>query len=191
MTKIYCSSCGAKVSADTENEIRFCPHCGSPLLGYNINERREFIYRNIDEAEIRKEEYRTYIRKTELDHDDFKNKILFIFLGIYTLITLIVIIIAIIGTLKDSENSQYIWFIVGVMISLPIMIFLTSILAKNDDYQSGWKSGRRIMILWISYLVVAGLIFLILSGSKEVIYAILGVGFLIFEFVLMYKMGKD
>ncbi|MBR4344623.1 MAG: hypothetical protein IKP88_18300 [Lachnospiraceae bacterium] len=189
MTKIYCPSCGAGL--EMGNEIRFCPYCGSPLLGQSINERREYIYRNIDEAEIRKEEYRTYIRKTELEHDDLRNKILLVFLGLYTLITLVIIIIAIIGTLKESENSKYIWFIVGVMISLPIMVFLTKLLSIRDDSQLDRKTAKGIIILWMSYLALAGIIFLVISGSKEVIFVILGVGLIATGYIVLYKLGKD
>ena len=191
MTMVYCTSCGARLQDNEENRIRFCPYCGSSLFGVNINERREFIYRKIDESEIKKEEYRTYIRKTELEHDIFKNKALFLFLGIYTMILLVVIILAVIATVNDSENSRYIWFLVGIMISMPIMIFLTSLLLKKDDPQAAKKPVKSILLLWGSYLALAGIIFLVISGSEEIIYTILAVGLVVFELTIVYKSEKN
>ena len=56
--QIFCPACGATVSVDEGQMKAFCTYCGSQLQIDDQIERKEIIYRTVDEAAILKEQNR-------------------------------------------------------------------------------------------------------------------------------------
>ena len=53
--KLLCPSCGATIEVNMEGKIGSCQYCGSALFVDDVDERKEFVYRKIDEAKIKKQ----------------------------------------------------------------------------------------------------------------------------------------
>ena len=187
LIKLTCPSCGAQFNVDPESKIGFCQFCGNSLYVDEADERKEYVYRKIDEAEIKKVESQTDIRKVELEHDFKRKNILLGLLGIYVLVLLIVMIIAIVGMINNSESSKFIWFVFGVMVSLPVMIYLTTLLARKEAMASSKNPIKNIVILWISYLIMGFIVFLLISGYDTALYLFILYGIIAFELYILYK----
>ncbi len=190
LIKLTCPTCSAQLNIDIEDKIGFCQYCGSSLFVNDVDEKKEYVYRKIDEAAIKKVEAQTDIKQKELEHDFWKNKVLLCFLGVYALITLVFMIIALVSTLKGDEAGKYLWFFVGVLITLPIMVFLTSLLLKKDALKTSHNPIKMIVLLWLTYIVIGFIVFLLVSGNTETFYMIILAGIVGFELFIVYKMDK-
>lgn len=191
LIKLTCPTCGAQLNIDIEEKIGFCQYCGGSLFINDVDEKKEYVYRKIDEAAIKKVEARTDIKKKELEQSFWKNKVLLWFLGVYALITFGFMITALVTTLKGNEIGKYLWFFVGVLITLPIMAFITSLLLKKDAVKNSHNPIKMIVLLWLAYIVIGFIVFLLVSGNTQTFYIIILAGMVGFELFIVYKMDKN
>ncbi len=71
LISVKCPECGAALQFEEGRQTAFCSYCGTKILLHNEN---EYIYRNIDEAEIKQAENdRLYIMK-ELESEEKQEK---------------------------------------------------------------------------------------------------------------------
>lgn len=61
---VKCPACGANLDIEDGRKQIFCSYCGTKIIVDNEN---EYIYRNIDEASIKKTEAETMLRLKELE----------------------------------------------------------------------------------------------------------------------------
>lgn len=64
LVSVKCPDCGAILSIEENRASAFCTYCGAKVI---ISNENEYIYRTIDEAEIKKSEDRKEIRLKELE----------------------------------------------------------------------------------------------------------------------------
>ena len=64
LLKLKCPNCNADLSFKEERENYFCEYCGTKLLLDNDN---EFIYKHIDEAQIKRAEVEKLVKLKELE----------------------------------------------------------------------------------------------------------------------------
>ena len=116
LIKLKCTSCGANLSIEEKRDILFCQYCGAKLILDNEN---EYIYRHIDEADIKRAETEQIVKLKELEIAEKKreeNKKTVKFMVNITLIcSLICIIFFIIASSSGDEDH---W---GYMVSLIMM----------------------------------------------------------------------
>jgi len=191
LIKLTCPTCGAQLNIDIEEKIGFCQYCGGSLFINDVDEKKEYVYRKIDEAAIKKVEAQTDIKKKELEQSFWKNKVLLWFLGVYALITFGFMITALVTTLKGNEIGKYLWFFVGVLVTLPIMAFITSLLLKKDAVKNSHNPIKMIVLLWLAYIVIGFIVFLLVSGNTQTFYIIILAGMVGFELFIVYKMDKN
>ena len=53
LIELKCPSCGANLSIEQEREFAYCQYCGTRIL---INDNSKFVYRHIDDADIKRAE---------------------------------------------------------------------------------------------------------------------------------------
>lgn len=66
-----CPGCGAMVRLDERQKQAFCNYCGSPVT---VEDTREFVTRNIDEADLKRAETEQLIRLKELEMQERETK---------------------------------------------------------------------------------------------------------------------
>ena len=71
LISVKCPDCGAALQFEEGRNMAFCSYCGAKILLHNEN---EYIYRNIDEAEVKQAENdRIYMMK-ELELEEKQEK---------------------------------------------------------------------------------------------------------------------
>ena len=63
---VKCPSCNASVPIEEGREVAFCSHCGSRMIINNEN-KKEFVYRYVDEAGVQQAETERMVKMRELD----------------------------------------------------------------------------------------------------------------------------
>lgn len=71
LIQLKCTSCGANLSIEEKRETLFCEYCGTRLVLDNEN---EYIYRHIDEADIKRAETERLVKLKELEIDEIKHE---------------------------------------------------------------------------------------------------------------------
>lgn len=66
---IQCPKCGADLSYEEGRKVLFCSYCGAKILVDQYNEN-EHIYRNIDEADVKRAETDRMVQMRELDLEE-------------------------------------------------------------------------------------------------------------------------
>ena len=64
---IKCPECGASLNVEEDRKQIFCSYCGTKILITNEN---EFVYRRIDEAEVKRAETERLIRLKQLELEE-------------------------------------------------------------------------------------------------------------------------
>ena len=122
---VKCPDCGAALQFEEGRRTAFCSYCGAKILLHNEN---EYIYRNIDEAEIKQAENdRIYMMKElELEEKQEKHHRLLTFIWLFVTIALLVIGFYLAGTdpAKDGDSIGWVMIGFGMLIGEFGLIFL-------------------------------------------------------------------
>ncbi len=118
MISVKCPDCGAALQLEEGRQTAFCSYCGAKILLHNEN---EYIYRTIDEAEIKQAENDRDFMMKELAMEEKEDK-LHRFLTIVWLICTILLfavgfIMVSIGP-KDNEDPGYMLILIGMGVGL-------------------------------------------------------------------------
>jgi len=116
LIKLKCTSCGANLSIEEKREILFCQYCGAKLILDNEN---KYIYRHIDEADIKRAETEQIVKLKELEIEEKRheeNKKIVRFMAILTLLGGLIGIICFIIASNSGDGDHW-----GYMVSLLMM----------------------------------------------------------------------
>ena len=97
LISVKCPVCGAALDIEEDRDQAFCAYCGTKVLLHNEN---EYIYRHVDEAEIKQAETDRMVRMKQLEYEEReridskkskeqRNKVLLILFSISMLLMLI------------------------------------------------------------------------------------------------------
>ena len=129
LIKLKCPNCNADLSFKEERENYFCEYCGTKLLLDNDN---EFIYKHIDEAEVKKAETEQLVKLKELEMKEKEMEQKRMLLKIKIIISLILGAIAaisfIFGDYSDEEPP-----ILGLLCLLILMLMWMFGAILDDD----------------------------------------------------------
>lgn len=70
LIELKCPSCGANLSIEQEREFAYCQYCGTRIL---INDNSKFVYRHIDDADIKRAETERLVQLKEIELEEKKH----------------------------------------------------------------------------------------------------------------------
>ncbi len=125
LVSVKCPDCGAALQFEEGRQTAFCSYCGAKILLHNEN---EYIYRNIDEAEIKQaENERVYMMKElELEEKEDKHHRILTFIWLFITIALFAIGFYMVSTdpTKDGDGVGWAMIVFGMLIGEFGIIFL-------------------------------------------------------------------
>lgn len=65
LISVKCPECGAALDIEEDRKEAFCSYCGTKVLLYNEN---EYIFRHVDEAEVKQAETDQMVRMKQLEY---------------------------------------------------------------------------------------------------------------------------
>lgn len=132
LIKLKCPDCGASLEFEADREQAFCSYCGAKILIHNEN---EYIYRNIDEAEIEMAKAKKEIRLKELEVQKTKTNLLKWAVIVYSAIVAVMAATGFIGNAVGNENLSS-WLFPAEMLFLfgvfGAFMYFMSYSEKND-----------------------------------------------------------
>ena len=139
LISIKCPDCGAALQFEEGRSTAFCSYCGAKILLHNEN---EYIYRNIDEAEIKQAENdRVYMLK-ELEMEEREDKHHRFLTAVWLICTILSFVIGLIlintGP-KDSDDPGYMLIMVGMIVGLWGWLMLDS--GKKKRSKNRYRPG--------------------------------------------------
>ncbi|MGN0689801.1 MAG: hypothetical protein ACI4KH_05245 [Oscillospiraceae bacterium] len=136
---VKCPSCGADLQVGEGREKLFCSYCGSQIMITNENEH---IYRQIDEAEIKRAETERIVRLRELDleerRENQKNSLKNILTIIWIVLSLILLIIGLVIMFSDGGSElifgvDFLMFIVAPVVGGGAYLIFKLIPEKENE----------------------------------------------------------
>lgn len=115
---VKCPECGASLPIEEGRTQMFCSYCGSNIIITNEN---EYIYRYIDEAEIKKAETENTIkmRKLKMEEENYEfQKMIRFLIGVTAFV---LVFVGIVGIIFHNEAMQYCLAIVLLIVVYVIM----------------------------------------------------------------------
>lgn len=112
LIKLKCTSCGANLSTEEKREFLFCEYCGTKLILDNEN---EYIYRHIDDADIKRAETERIVKlkklelaekKYEENKKEFKKKLLKGFLIAFGYLLVFYLICVLPYSIMEKQSIQ-------------------------------------------------------------------------------------
>ncbi len=138
LISVKCPECGAVLNLEEEREQAFCTYCGTQILFYNEN---EYIYRHIDEAELKQAETDRLVwmkqmelaEKERADAEKKKARKIKISIIMATVGTIMMMIGFLAGSATgDSDSGFYMLFLIGFL-SLMSAGYIWFFSNKEDD----------------------------------------------------------
>ena len=112
-TTVECPSCGASFEMEEGREKMFCSYCGSQVVMTNEN---EYIYRHIDEAEIKQAETDRIVKLRQLEMESQENKNRKILITVWLVATAVLLLLGIIGMSTDVDGL-IMCFVLGINVA--------------------------------------------------------------------------
>lgn len=106
LISVKCPDCGQTLSIEENRTQAFCSYCGAKVL---ISNENEYVFRQVDEADIRKAETERLVRLRELDIAEKNSSLHKVLMVIWLIITLILLTIAIVLMLSPGSESMPGW----------------------------------------------------------------------------------
>lgn len=112
LIKLKCTSCGANVSIEEKREFLYCQYCGTKLI---LNNENEYIYRHIDDADIKRAETERIVKlkkleiaekKNEENKKEFKKKVLKGFLIVFACLLVYYLIFVLPFSNMEKQSIQ-------------------------------------------------------------------------------------
>lgn len=135
---VKCPECGANLQIEEGREQMFCSYCGAKIMMTNDN---EYVYRHIDEAEVKQAETERMVelKKLEMEEkervarNDSKKLKIKISLG---LIAIMLVTIAL-GYSIDAEGLLAVGMICGLIVAWMWLIDIAKAAQERDEKDDG------------------------------------------------------
>ena len=106
LISVKCPDCGQTLSIEENRTQAFCTYCGAKVL---ISNENEYVFRQIDEADIKKAENERIIRMRELEIAEKNSSIRKVLTIIWLIVTLVLLVIAVILMLSPGNDDMPGW----------------------------------------------------------------------------------
>ena len=106
LISVKCPDCGQTLSIEKNRTQAFCTYCGAKVLFSNEN---EYVFRQVDEADIKKAETERIIRMKELEITEKNSSLRKVLTIIWLIVTLILLIIAVVIMLSPGNDDMPGW----------------------------------------------------------------------------------
>ncbi len=106
LISVKCPDCGRTLSIEENRTQAFCSYCGAKIL---ISNENEYIFRQIDEADIKKAETDRMIRLRELEIAEKNSSLRKALTIIWVVLSLILIVIALVLMLSPGNEEMPGW----------------------------------------------------------------------------------
>lgn len=106
LISVKCPDCGQTLSIEENRTQVFCSYCGAKVL---ISNENEYVFRQVDEADIKKAETERIIRMRELDLAEKNSSLRKVLTIIWLIVTLVLLVIAVVLMLSPGNESMPGW----------------------------------------------------------------------------------
>ena len=106
LISVKCPDCGQTLSIEENRTQAFCSYCGAKIL---ISNENEYVFRQVDEAGIKKAETDRIIRLREMELAEKNSSLRKALTIIWIVLSLILIVIAIVLMLSPGNESMPGW----------------------------------------------------------------------------------
>lgn len=106
LISVKCPDCGQTLSIEENRTQAFCTYCGAKVL---ISNENEYVFRQVDEADIKKAETERIIRMRELDLAEKNSSLRKVLTIIWLIVTLVLLVIAVVLMLSPGNESMPGW----------------------------------------------------------------------------------
>ena len=106
LISVKCPDCGQTLSIEENRTQVFCTYCGAKVL---ISNENEYVFRQIDEADIKKAETERIIRMRELEIAEKNSSLRKVLTIIWLIVTLVLLVIAVILMLSPGNDDMPGW----------------------------------------------------------------------------------
>ena len=106
LISVKCPDCGQTLSIEENRTQAFCTYCGAKVL---ISNENEYVFRQIDEADIKKAENERIIRMRELEIAEKNSSLRKVLTIIWLIVTLVLLVIAVILMLSPGNDDMPGW----------------------------------------------------------------------------------
>lgn len=106
LISVKCPDCGQTLSIEENRTQAFCTYCGAKVL---ISNENEYVFRQIDEADIKKAETERIIRMRELEIAEKNTSLRKVLTIIWLIVTLVLLVIAVILMLSPGNDDMPGW----------------------------------------------------------------------------------
>ncbi len=118
LISVKCPGCGQTLSIEDSRTQAFCSYCGAKVL---ISNEKEFVFRQVDEAGIKKAETERLVRLKEMELQEQREKqswnLRRMLTGIWLIVSavlLTVIIVKMAGSSDGAESGFHLFFFLGI-----------------------------------------------------------------------------
>ena len=137
LISVKCPECGATLNIEEGREQAFCTYCGAKVLLHNEN---EYIYRHIDDAEVKQAETDRMVRMKQMElvekkmAEAEKTKALKIKIAIIVAIVgVLMMVIGIIGGSTSGDSGSGLGILAMMGFFLLLVAGLIVLVKKDDD----------------------------------------------------------
>ena len=106
LISVKCPDCGQTLSIEENRTQAFCSYCGAKIL---ISNENEYVFRQVDEAGIKKAETDRIIRLREMEIAEKNSSLRKALTIIWIVLSLILIVIAVVLMLSPGNDSMPGW----------------------------------------------------------------------------------
>ena len=175
MIPVKCPACGASLQIEDDRDKFFCSYCGTQIL---LNDDTVTKHYEINEAEIRRVEAEERIQNRRMEIEENRSRRKWILIATYAGICAFMGLATFISYQVEYESAAVLLLATILLITLPIMIFLTKMIVGYDETtvetntESSWfgfirhttteetSPGKRVLILWGVYAYIMFMVFL-------------------------------
>ena len=134
LISVKCPDCGQTLSIEEDRTQAFCTYCGAKVL---ISNENEYVFRQVDEADIKKAETERLIKLKELELQERRE----------------------VHGLNLRRVLTVIWLFISIIL---LAIIITKMAGSEDGFESGFM-----MLLYIGMPFVGGGAYLIFKWLPE------------------------
>ena len=116
-----CPQCGEELEIEKGRDFAYCTYCGTKII---INNTNEHVFRNVDEAEIRRAEIDREIRLRELELEEKRDKHRRVFIWLWVIVCLLLAVPGVFGLVIENEALSILFLWDMIMFFCGILFFL-------------------------------------------------------------------
>ena len=167
LVSVKCPECGATLSLEENMQQAFCSYCGARVL---VNNDNEYIFKHIDEAEIRRAETDRIIKLKKLEiaeqksAREQKNKRTILLI---TLISAVIGIITLLVGMVTKHEYSGVLLIIGLLILCGALLFGILSLGRYKHISQNEEKKRRVIQIVISNVFTFLALLIIVIGIIE------------------------